>query len=86
MTNWAMSSKLRGQLTKGPELAAAFKEQGGGGVRVRAGRRQGNETQRATGRLRGPLGSWTALLSDVEQGWDKIRNGSGHGLWAIHIH
>ena len=30
--NWAMSSKLRGQLTKGPELAAAFKEQGGGGV------------------------------------------------------
>jgi len=46
MTNWAMSSKLRGQLTKGPELAAAFKEQGGGGVRVRAGRGQGDRRRR----------------------------------------
>ena len=86
VTSWAMSSKLRGQLTKGPELAAAFKEQGGGSVRVRAGRNQGNELQRARRRLWGPRGSWTELPSDMEQGWGKIRNGSGHGLWAIHVH
>lgn len=55
-------------------------------MRVRAGRRQGNEIQRARGRLQGPRGSWTEVPSDVEQGWGKIRNGSGHGLWAIHVH
>lgn len=86
MTSWAVSSKLQGQLTKGPELAAVFKEQGGGGVRVRAGRRQGNEIQRARGRLRGPQGSRTELPSAVEQGWDEIGNRPGHALWAICTH
>ena len=54
--NWAMSSKLRGRLTKGPELAAAFKEQGGGGVRVRAGRGQGDRRRRSQGQSREKAG------------------------------